>query len=51
MSIADINGDGVIDRMELLSACFMSASMFLGADKDGDGQLTMEEVSAGQNSV
>lgn len=45
MSVADANGDGVIDRMELLQACFMSASMFIGADKDGDGQLTMEEVS------
>jgi Ca2+-binding EF-hand superfamily protein len=45
MSVADANGDGVIDRMELLQACFMSASMFIGADTDGDGQLTMAEVA------
>ena len=44
-SVADANNDGVIDRMELLQACFMSASMFIGADADGDGQLTMEEVT------
>ena len=46
MAVADVNDDGAIDRSELLQACFVSATLFIGADADGDGNLTMEEVSA-----
>jgi Ca2+-binding EF-hand superfamily protein len=42
MSVANLNGDELIDRTELLSMCFMSASMFRHGDKNGDGQLTIE---------
>ncbi len=42
MSVANLNGDELIDRTELLSMCFMSASMFKHGDKYGDGQLTIE---------
>lgn len=44
MSVADLDNSGVIDRKELLSGCFVSASMFVDANKDADGVLTLEEV-------
>ena len=44
MSLADANGDGYIDRHELLSVCFLSATMFYSHDVDGSGHLDREET-------
>ncbi|XRB13900.1 EF-hand domain-containing protein [Pseudoscourfieldia marina] len=44
MALADTNGDGNIDRGELLRACFLSSSMFYNADEDMDSHVTKEEA-------